>query len=317
MPLYPASDPGLDAARQRVIQILRDDYNIRATAPAIGRKARGVPADPYSADIYYGNWLINIGLYPDGQEVKYIYPLNYSDPYAKPSYLGPNDKPIHVCRPRGTIKLLVVFVDYQNLNVTQSESFDALAQAITQINGKYAEAARAVGLDTPILKLEAQAAFISPPPAPMQHHLLSPDLVQKYTGYDPSQFDILTQVDLDANNTYATTENFGSFGFATSGCGDLPLDVNMWIGLTAKDQLFEGSDARLRSTLGHELLHTMGYPIGITGLHEWVCGDGTLPDPSDQCDQNSLPTLMLGWTDTDGDGIVEILDPTPYGIEQP
>jgi hypothetical protein len=23
---------------------------------------------------------------------------------------------------------------------------------------------------------------------------------------------------------------------------------------------------------------------------------------------------MCGWTDTDGDGVIEILDPTPYGM---
>jgi hypothetical protein len=35
---------------------------------------------------------------------------------------------------------------------------------------------------------------------------------------------------------------------------------------------------------------------------------------ADQCDAFNMPTLMLGWTDTDGDGLVEILDPEPYGI---
>jgi hypothetical protein len=29
---------------------------------------------------------------------------------------------------------------------------------------------------------------------------------------------------------------------------------------------------------------------------------------------SDFPTLMFGWTDSDGDGVVEILDPTPYGM---
>jgi len=246
------------------------------------------------------------------------YPVNHADPNAHPNFINPNDKSAftHVCRPSGTIKLLAVFVDYQNLGTTQDEAIEALSQAVTQINGKYAEASRAVGLESPILQIQATGAYLASPTL-NPYHLLTPEIVRATTGYDVSQFDILAQIDLDANNTYATAANFGSFGFAWGGCGDPPLDVHMWIGLTAKDQLFEGSDARLRSTLGHELLHDMGYPIGKTGLHEWICGDGGVPDPYDQCDQNYLPTLMMGWKDTDGDGVVEILDDTPYGYLSP
>jgi hypothetical protein len=61
----------------------------------------------------------------------------------------------------------------------------------------------------------------------------------------------------------------------------------------------------------------MGYPIGKTGLHEWICWDGTQVDATDQCDQTNLPVYMLGWTDTDGDGVVEIFDTTPYGYLPP
>ena len=31
----------------------------------------------------------------------------------------------------------------------------------------------------------------------------------------------------------------------------------------------------------------------------------------------NIPALMLGWVDVDGDGVPEILDPTPYGIALP
>ena len=317
--LPPTSDVGLEAARQRVSQILIDKYGFNMTAPSVGRKSRqGVTTDPWTSAIYFEDWFISISLYSDGSEAVFAYPLNHADPNAHPDFIDPNEKAgsIHLCRPRGTIKLLVVFVDYQNLGVSQAEAFTALAQAVGQINGRYAEASRAVGVSTPILQIEATGAFIPPPPA-MPNNLLTPDIVRAQTGYDVSQFDILTQVDLDKNNTYATAANFGSYGFAWGGCGNPPADVNMWIGLTAKNQLFEGSDARLQSTLGHELLHNMGYPIGKTGVHEWICGDGTLPDATDQCDQNLLPLLMMGWTDTDGDGVIEILDPTPYGFLPP
>ena len=311
---------GLDRARQRVVQILMEKYGLNMTAPPVGRKSRpGVTTDPWVSAIYYKDLFISISLYTDGTEAVSAYPVNHADPGKYVGIIDPNSKSggITMCRPSGIIKLLVVFVDYQNLGVTQPEAFDALAQAVAQINGRYAEASRAVGQTSPILQLQATGAFITPPPA-MQDYLLTPAIVTANTGYDVSKYDVLVQVDLDAQMTYATKTKFNSYGFGWGGCGNPPATVNTWIGIQQKGQLYEADDARLRSTLGHELLHNMGYPIGKTGVHEWVCGDGSLPDGSDQCDQNSLPTLMMGWTDTDGDGVIEILDPTtPYGLQTP
>lgn len=308
-------DAGLETARQRVIQILWENYGIKVTNPPVGRKTRhGVTSDPWTSAIYYEDWFINVSIYPDGREAHYAYPLNYSDPYDVSSPIKPVDKPIPMCRPGGAIKLLVVFVDYQNLDLNQREVSDALVQTVGQINDRYLEASRAVGLQTAILQLQATVAYLSSPPA-MPDHLLTPELARSATNYDPAQFDILVQIDLDASDTSGMVAKLGTFGFATSGCGSLPNDVNVWIAISTKDQLLlTSNDPRLSYTLGHEILHTMGYPIGLTGVHEWVCGDGSLPDSADQCDQNNLPTLMMGWTDTDGDGVVEILDTTPYGL---
>ena len=298
----PTQDAGLEAARQRVIQILLDEYGISMTNPPVGQKARGgVFTDPWTSAIYYQDWFIHVSIYPDGREVHYAYPLNDSVPDPASTFIEkPGDKPIPMCRPSGTIKLLVVFVNYQNLGVTQQESLDALAQTVDQINGRYVEASQAVGLQTPILQIQATGAYLSSPPA-MTDHLLNPELVRTSTGIDPAESDLLVQIDLDANDSSGVIGEFGSYGFATSGCGALPNDVNIWIAISKKEQLSQtGSDRRMQSTLGHEILHTMGYPIGLTGLHEWICGDGSLLDPTDQCDQNILPTLMLWWAKLGG-----------------
>jgi hypothetical protein len=63
-----------------------------------------------------------------------------------------------------------------------------------------------------------------------------------------------------------------------------------------------------RALFQHELLHLMGWE------YHWASGDaegrsevywGEMP----------LPALLFGWRDTDGDGVIEIQDPTPYGIK--
>lgn len=314
-------DPGYEKARARIIQILHDNYNLNVTAPPVGRKYRyGVTTDPWVSAIYYHNLLIEIALYPDGQETRNIYPLNGTLAPADEKYLGSNDKPIPMCRPSGTIKMLVAFVDYQNLGVSQAEAMNALTRVTTQINAVFANAAQTVGAQSAFLQFQTTGAFLSPPP-PMPEFLLSPDLIKTDSGMDPSQYDLTVEVDLDASNTYRNKvlipQKYDTFGLENGGCGLVSSNTNIWISLDTKDQL-DGKDAdtRLMSTLVHEFLHAAGYPIGITGAHEWPCGDGSVQDQADECVASNLPTYMLGWTDTDGDGIPEIIDPTPYGIGQ-
>lgn len=314
----PDQNTGREAARQRIIQILQTEYGVNLENPPIGRKTReGVSTDPWTSAVYYKDTFISISIYPDGREDHHASPLNYADPSAPESLITPGYKPTPTCRPSGTIKLLVVFVDYQNMGVTQQEAFDAMSQTTSLINEKYFEASQATGVQNPIMKLQTTVAFLnSPPSTPDQ--MLTPEMISALTVYTPSEFDLLIQVDLDANDSSGKVAKFGSYGSGWGGCGSAPEDVNIWIALSNRDQLSpNSSNPRLSYTLGHEILHTMGYPIGLTGVHEWVCGDGTKPDPADQCDQNNLPTLMMGWTDTDGDGVVEILDMTPYGLQAP
>jgi hypothetical protein len=65
--------------------------------------------------------------------------------------------------------------------------------------------------------------------------------------------------------------------------------------------------------LGHEVFHLFGYPAS----HSWSCTNGPQIDQADACGITSVPALLLGWMDTDGDGVPEILDSTPDGIAAP
>ena len=313
-----ALDAGFDAARTRILGILHDTYGLTLTSPPIRRKARtGVTTDPWTTAVYLQRWFIDVSVYPDGREMDYADPLAYADPAAAPSLVQPDDKSIPMCRPSGVLRVLAVVTDYHNTGATRDEALAALAEAAARINAKYLAASRAVGLSSAILQLQLTSAYLASPPT-TAGGLLTASAIRAATGIDPSGFDILAQVDLDAADTAGIISRYGSHGFDSGGCWPVKGEVNLWMAIASRGQLAaDSSDPRLLDVLGHEVLHALGYPIGLTGLHEWVCGDGTQPDPTDQCDQNSLPTLMLGWTDTDGDGVVEILDTTPYGMTTP
>jgi hypothetical protein len=308
-------DAGSEVARTKILAILHDTYGLTMTSPPISRKAReGVTTDPWVASVFLKHWFIDVSVYPDGRVMDYADPLAYADPAFKPSLIQPDDKPISRCRPSGTLKILAAVVDYHNMGATGHEALAALADAAARINAKYLEASRAVGLTSPILQVQVTTVYLpSPPKAP--GGLLTAAAIGSATGVDPTGFDILAQIDLDSADTAGIIKVTGSHGWDSGGCWPVKGEVNMWMAISDRSQLnADSADPRLINVLGHELLHAFGYPIGLSGVHEWACGDGTVPDATDQCDQNNLPTLMLGWTDTDGDGVVEILDPTPYGM---
>jgi hypothetical protein len=60
----------------------------------------------------------------------------------------------------------------------------------------------------------------------------------------------------------------------------------------------------------HELSHMFGM------MDDWPFQRGTA-GPEGSVIDDWIPYVMFGWTDTDGDGIPEILDTTPYGTSGP
>lgn len=308
----PTHDPGLESARRQVIQIMHDTYRLDLTSPPVMRKYRyGVPGDPWVSVIFYKNWMYDIEIFPD-KVVQSPHPIDGLPDNSVP--IPPDQKATSVCRPAGTLKILVAFVDFANLGIGKEQALGTLAQVASQVNASMAHYSTLGGAAAPILQLKLDGVFLSPVPA-MPDHLLTPALVKSAGGVDPAGYDLLIQVDLDANNTYRkilAAKNFDTFGFTQGACHDGGLSI--WMVLDSKDQaLGTDMDKRLSSTITHELLHTFGYPFS----HSWACGDGSQPDPTDECDISNWPTLILGWTDTDGDGLPEIVDPTPYGMKAP
>src|SRR6185295_4147251 len=121
--------------------------------------------------------------------------------------------------------------------------------------------------------------------------------------YDPAQFDILTEIDLDHDNL--ATGHYDGLGVSlaggcrTSGSNrvNIAMNVNSSEGSSVGGSIFE-----------HELTHAMGWQ------HWWANGSGSTPDWASLAGY-WMPWRMFGWTDLDGDGVIEIQDPTPYGIQ--
>ncbi len=297
-------------AKARIIALYQEAFGIHLTSPALARRSRpGVFSDPWVSVAYIGDRLYQINLYPDGHSEAYLTPIGHEIQTDRKV----TGKP--VCWPAGTYSMLVVFLDWGNLDVTREEALGALEQATAAVNAAYDASATQAGLSQSIFALRTTGVVVSPVPD-IPGHLLTRAQVQSLTGLDLALFDFVSQVDLDRENTARRAfarPNWDTFGFASGTCGPAQENVHIWVCLDEKSQLY-GPDGRLESTLlSHEVFHLLGYP----GSHDWPCTDGSVVDESDCCGSTNVPALLFGWTDTDGDGLVEILDPTPYGLVLP
>ncbi len=291
----------------QIKSIFQQQFNLVVPFPAVARKDRsGVTTDPWVSTAWLGNSLYQVYLYPDGHTDAYANPIGSDQVNIAPS----GEKILPVCKPAGTYSMLVVFIDYGNLDVSAEEVKSDLQQATNEVNTAYA-------VYGSILKIQTIGVVIPIPANLPVNGYLTKDMVRALTGFNPADYDWVTQVDLDANN--ATRLKGGSmeqtsFGYATGTCSPTSTAMDIWVGIDNVNEL-TGQDGRLLSVLlSHEVFHLFGYPAS----HLWACTDGKTADPADQCDYRNIPSLLLGWIDTDGDGVAEILDTaTPYGTTNP
>ena len=119
------------------------------------------------------------------------------------------------------------------------------------------------------------------------------------TGHDPTQFDLLAEVDLDAEESTLR----GGIAYLNWCHPSHPQGVNMGFGVDGRGSL----ELAGFSLYEHELMHLMGW------MHWWPDSDGS--SLAQFSAGRHLPALLYGWTDTDGDGTIEIYDSTPYGLQ--
>ena len=186
--------------------------------------------------------------------------------------------------------------------ISQESLMDALAEAEIKYNEFYLQQAQAAGSMEPILQVDATGVYIDGPVSPGE--ILTPAEITARTGIDTSTYDLLVEIDLDSTLSVAST--LSGLGFGGTGCqpGGSPY-VNIYFVLTGIDTAdFTGT------VFDHELSHSLGW------MHWWPNLDAAAATQliTDIRHNAAFPTLLFGWTEADGDGIVEILDPNPYGL---
>jgi hypothetical protein len=313
MPVFTATPPPLNQpdAQARFHELYQQLYGIDIPAPSIQRFdfAQYPNYSRWISSIYYQGQRYYLELFDDTH-----YELGPFLPYA--GAVGhPEDGNYRYCRPAGEYRILVVFVDYGNLTIDKN---DALAQVPIfgdWTNQLYSDFAYSQGFDSSPLHISAEAAWIATPPAPGD--IFTKVQIAAASGADPSNYDLVIQIDLDKNNT-AGIKNFSGIldqggGVALQGCGGFEKtgEVNIWSVVTSTQDSQTEVHGSLSMDFNHELSHLFGM------LDNWPFKPSAITSPDGAMHDDWIPYTTFGWTDTDGDGIPEIIDPTPYGTTGP
>ena len=212
-----------------------------------------------------------------------------------------------VCRPVGDYKILLMVVDYGNTAIDHEKVLEKLAASEAVANQRWSDYSTSLGLAAPVMHIETTQAYLEAPPSPGK--LLTVEQVKSLTGYDPADFDILVEVDLDLNFDLNMMFPNNSYVYDPRGVALMGAcqpggtrEVNIIVGIDQPKNVNAGIDL----VYDHELVHLFGWE------HEWPDRDGSGPAQYNQL--HCFPYTLLGWTDTDGDGVIEILSAHPYGL---
>jgi hypothetical protein len=304
VPVFTATPPPLtaQAARAKFAELYQHLFGINVPSPTIHRfESATLPyRSRWISAVYTNGQFHYIDLFDDGHTERSGGP--YTDP-AHPSRGGGYT----YCRPAGTYKILVVFVDYGTFSVNRTEVLAEVAPMAAWLNSMYDRYATSQGFASSPLHITADGAYMTVPSTP---RVLTTALISAGTGVDPAPYDFIIQIDLDAHNTIGQSEWKGILeaggGIALQGCGPNSFGAaNIWSVVS--------NAAEVRGVLVMDFNHEFSHLFGM--MDSWPFTSGTLYDGTALDDW--IPYDMFGWSDADGDGVPEILDTTPYGSSGP
>ena len=223
-------------------------------------------------------------------EIRYYYNDTYSTKSAR-WYL----------KPCGNISVLFVAIDCCNVANVYS-SYESLMDYVGSINDVWRKYSESLGLSKPILSYDVTSTIFTTDYTNNYLEKMSWndrfDLVENKTGFKPRDYDVTVFAVYDANPREAP-------GGATA----YPNSRIIW------DPIREASKS-FYTIFYHEMSHLYGW------AHDWSYSQTRPIESTDfrtilgewaSISMNS-PPAFFGWEDVDGDGVVEILDETPYGV---
>ena len=203
------------------------------------------------------------------------------------------EPPTTVVAPSGIFRVLVVVS--QHLQTVGTGGLAPLESGQRQINEDHAAFARARSFGGPIVGFESTNVVIEPSRIEDPRSRASVLAAAAGAGMSTAGYDVVMSLNIDP----ARSEG----GFAVL------ADRFIYVGnfsnwrVTLSEADWRGI---ARTAYHHEVAHLWGWP----GTHDWspTCGGTSLG-----FEPLIAAPVLFGWEDVDGDGIPEILDPTPYG----
>ena len=234
-------------------------------------------ATHFVANVYRENDVHTVHIWPDGKVSSYL-----------------------VCsvavRPWGEIRVALVVVDHGNTNMAALLSKE-WPSAQDSVNQDFEHWARKAGLNTAPVRFRSVNLLATPEEIPDPQSI---DSVRSYLARKgllwKVDYDIAAVLNMDAEVQYGWAGWASPFaGFAFAQCHVCsPYDQGTVFRLNAAML-----DSLAQTLYHHEIGHVMGWS------HHWrggPAGTRIITNPA-----------LFGWTDTDGDSIPEMADPTPYG----
>jgi hypothetical protein len=299
---FTPTPPPLDeaGAQRRISELIQQNFNVTIPKPSVARidSPQNPAMSRWVGSAYFKGTRYYIDLYDD---THYAWS---NAPYSDPAHRTGGNNWV-LCRPAGNFRVLTIFVDYGNTGTDRNTALAKVPVVVDWLNGLYTNFAVSQGQSQAFMHVEADAAYVSPPPSPGD--FMTAAQVLSLTGKDPSNYDFVMQIDLDANGTLVGRNFTGIIesggGVALQGCGSGSKTgiINIYSSISQSTDL-EGA---LVMDYNHELSHLFGM------MDNWLAV--AAPGPDGLTIDDWIPYILFGWTDSDGDGIPEIIDPTPYG----
>jgi hypothetical protein len=295
--------PTEDQARAKFVKMVQDQYHVTIPKPSMQRfEAPSIPKrGRWIADAYYKGYRYYLSMFDDGHTEW------ANGPYSDPAHRGSDS---FWCRPTGSFKVLVVFVDYGNTGIIRSDAEAKVGVVVPWLNGLYDGFATSHGSSSGLMHVTADTGWVPSPPT--KDALLTAAQIKTLTGKNRADYDFVMQIDLDKAGGWGVKDAPGVMdvggGFALNGCQTAGKfgPISVWSSVDGPGNL----QGALVMDFNHELSHLFGMMDDYPYKQDTIGVDGN-PSP------DWIPYVQFGWTDADGDGIPEIVDPTPYGTSGP